>query len=53
MPRVDQLRPITLLNLDYKILSKVITNRLLRVMGEVVRSGQSCSVPGQNILFGD
>ena len=27
-PRVDQLRPITLLNLDYKILSKILTNRL-------------------------
>ena len=32
MPRVDQLRPITLLNLDNKILSKVVTNRLLKVM---------------------
>ena len=31
MPRDDQLRPITLLCLDYKILSKImiITNRLL------------------------
>ena len=52
MPRDDQLRPITLLCLDYKILSKIITNRLLGVMGEVVKSGQSCSVPNQNILFG-
>ena len=52
VPRVDQLRPITLLCLDYKILSKIITNRLLGMMGEVVKSGQSCSVPNQNILFG-
>ena len=52
VPRVDQLRPITLLNLDYKILTKILTNRLLQIMGEVIRSGQSCSVPGQNILFG-
>ena len=40
------------MNLDYKILSKIIPNRLLKVMGEVVRSRQSCSVQGQNILFG-
>ena len=52
VPRVDQLRPITLLNLDYKILTKIITNRLLRIMGEIILSSQSCSVPGKNILFG-
>ena len=47
VPRVDQLRPITLLCLDYKILSKILTNRLLGVMGEVVKSWHSCSVPNQ------
>ena len=52
VPRVDQLRPITLLNLDYKILTKIITNRLVKVMEEIILSGQSCTVPGQNILFG-
>ena len=40
------------MSLDYKILSKIIPNRLLKVMGEVVRSRQSCSVRGQNIQFG-
>ena len=52
VPRVDQLRPITLLNLDYKILTKILTNRLLKILAEIIKSGQSCSVPGKNILFG-
>ena len=52
VPRVDQLRPITLLNLDYKILTKIITNRLVSIMEEIILSGQSCTVPGKNILFG-
>ena len=35
IPRVDQLRPITLLQLDYKILTKIVTSRLLKVMGRL------------------
>ena len=52
VPRVDQLRPITLLCLDYKILTKVLATRLVSIMGEIIKSGQSCGIPGKNILFG-
>ena len=42
-------RPISLLNVDYKILSKVITLRLSRVMASIVHPDQTCSVPGRSI----
>ena len=42
-------RPISLLNCDYKILSKVLSLRLRRVIGEIVHQDQTCSVPGRSI----
>ena len=42
-------RPISLLNTDYKILSRVITLRLSRVLGSLVDLDQTCSVPGRSI----
>ena len=52
VPNVTELRPITLLNCDYKILSKAFVKRLCPVMPEIIRSGQLCSVKDKNILFG-
>ena len=52
VPSVTELRPITLLNCDYKILSKAFVKRLCPVMPEIIKSGQLCSVKGKNILFG-
>ena len=42
-------RPITLLNVDYKIASRVIAGRLLKVIHLVVSSDQTCGVPGRFI----
>ena len=41
-------RPISLLNVDYKILTKVLVNRLKPLMSTVVHSDQCCSVPGRS-----
>jgi hypothetical protein len=39
-------RPISLLNVDYKIIAKALSLRLCRVLGSVVHSDQTCSIPG-------
>ena len=52
VPAVNELRPITLLNCDYKILSKCFVKRLTPMMCEVILSGQLCSNGNKNILFG-
>ena len=49
VPLVEELRPITLLNSDYKILTKVISKRIIEILPYVIRSPQSCSVNGTNI----
>jgi hypothetical protein len=52
VPEVHDLRPITLLNCDYKILSKAFVKRLCPVMCDIIKSGQLCSVEDKNILYG-
>ena len=52
VPNVDELRPITLLNCDYKICAKVYVQRMKPVLPKVIRSSQLCSVGSKNILFG-
>ena len=42
-------RPISLLNVDYKIISKVLTNRLKLVIGKVISIDQTCAIPGRSI----
>ena len=52
VPSVSDLRPITLLNCDYRILTKCFVKRLAPLMHEVILSGQLCSNGDKNILFG-
>ena len=52
VPCVDELRPITLLNCDYKLLSKWFVKRVKPVLHFVIKSGQLCTVGKKNILFG-
>ncbi|MES9883856.1 MAG: reverse transcriptase domain-containing protein [Sedimenticola sp.] len=43
-------RPISLLNTDYKILSKVVSLRLGKVLPSVIGIDQTCSVKGRSIF---
>ena len=42
-------QPISLLNVDYKIISKSLCNRLKLVMPKIVSVDQTCSIPGRSI----
>ena len=48
-------RPISLLNVDYKIASRAIAGLLLKVLSSVVDKDQTCGVPGrfigENVAF--
>ena len=52
VPSVGELRPITLLNCDYKILAKILVKRMRPVLPQVIKSGQLCSVGQRNIFMG-
>ena len=43
-------RPITLLDTDYKILTRLLANRLRQSLPEIVHPGQHCGVPERNIF---
>lgn len=52
VPTAAQLRPITLLCMDYKLLIKMLTARLLVVLPSCLRSSQLCYVGGRFIFEG-
>jgi hypothetical protein len=49
---IQQYRPIYLLNVSFKIFTKVITNRLTGVAHRVIQPTQSAFLPGRNIMEG-
>lgn len=47
---VTDFRPITLLNYDYKILARVLTNRVRSLLVKLINPCQHCGVPQRNIF---
>ena len=43
-------RPISLSNVDYKIISTVVKNRIINYMSDVIGSHQTCNVKGRTIF---
>jgi hypothetical protein len=50
--KIQQYRPICVLNVIFKIFTKVGTNRLNRVAQKVVSPTQTAFLPGRNIMEG-
>ena len=50
--QIQQYRPICLLNVSFKIFTKVATNRIVKVAQKVIRPSQTAFLPGRNIMEG-
>nr|CAE05084.3 OSJNBa0009K15.4 [Oryza sativa Japonica Group] len=48
--KIQQYRPICLLNISFKIFTKVATNRIIGVTQKVISPTQTAFIPGRNIM---
>jgi hypothetical protein len=49
---IKQFRPICLLNVSFKIFTKVLVNRMTGIATKVISPSQTAFIPGQNIMEG-
>lgn len=47
--KIAQLRPISLCNMSYKVITKTMTNRLKLIIPNIVNESQTSFVPGRQI----
>jgi len=50
--RIQQHRPISLLNVSFKIFTKVLTNRITKIANTIIGPTQSAFIPNRNIMEG-
>ncbi|WVZ53561.1 hypothetical protein U9M48_004484, partial [Paspalum notatum var. saurae] len=50
--KIQQYRPICLLNVSFKIFTKVATNRIVKVAHKIIRPSQTPFLPGRKIMEG-
>jgi hypothetical protein len=50
--RIQQYRPICLLNVSFKVFTKVLNNRILKVIDKLIGSSQTAFIPGRYIMEG-
>ena len=48
--QIQQYRPICLLNVSFKIFTKVATNRITNIAQRIIRPTQTAFIPGRNII---
>ena len=49
---IQHYRPICMLNVSFKIFTKVTMNRIVKVTQKVIRPSQTAFLPGRNIMEG-
>ena len=52
VPQVTQLRPITLLQCDYKLLTKILNDRVFKLSHKLLKSSQGCCNNNRKMLDG-
>ena len=48
--KIDDYRPITLLNADYKILARIIANRLKPLLPDIIHPNQYCGIQSNSVF---